>query len=306
MPQVEAEIMLVNLPQPAPSTSASHQPLWHTKLPSFLRVESNAFDEGSFDPEREEQLGPVSVESVLRWRWAEDASVKQSNSRILQWSDGSKSLQVGSELFDVVTQPAPTSTGSTYLAASHDYATLQEIQARVSGHMTFVPSAVGSQTHKKLASGVTQRHVKTARTQSIAIAKDPMAQLAEDQAAEAARLRAQKKKSRKSGLGGGAGGSDSEGDATLWGRGRGPARYAYDSDEDDGGFVVDDDGEEGGDDALDMAEKAFNRRKEIDFDDDDDEDDEEMGDTGDGAATGSSGPAKIEKKRMVVEGSDEE
>lgn len=257
VPQTEAEIMLVNLPQP--SATAAGQ-LYHTKLPSFLRIESQQFNPDAFDPEAEEQLGPVSVESVLRWRWnPSNPQQKQANSRIVTWSDGSKSLQVGQELFDVVLQPAST-TGATYLTAAHDYATLVETQARINGHMTFVPSAVGSSTHAKLASGVSQRHVKTDRTQTIQIAKDPMAQLAEQQAAEQQKLRQQRNKSRRSR--GQRARSDSfsadEGNFGGYRRGAGP-RYAYESedDEDDTGFVVDDADVPGeGADDLDLADRA--------------------------------------------------
>lgn len=262
VPQTEAEIMLVNLPQPAPSARGH---LYHVKLPTFLRIESSRFDEDTFSPEAEEAAGPVPVESVLRWRWHQlDAAspiLKQSNARIVTWSDGSQSLQVGAELFDVVLQPATQSTsssGSTYLAASHDYATLMETQARIDGHMTFVPSAVGSSTHKKLASHVSQRHVKTQRTQTIAIAKDPMAQLAEDEAAEQAKQRDAKKKRRKSQPRQRSESFSADEGASGYARpGRG-SRYAYDSDEEDEeGFVVEDEDEAGaGEDDLDMADQA--------------------------------------------------
>lgn len=262
VPQTEAEIMLVNLPQPSPSAAGQ---LYHTKLPSFLRIESQPFDPATFDPDAEEQLGPVSVESVLRWRWQQQqqqsaAPQKQSNSRIVTWSDGSKSLQVGQELFDVVLQPAST-TGATYLVAAHDYATLAETQARISGHMTFVPSAVGSSTHAKLATGVSQRHVKTERTQTIQVHVDPMAQLAAEQAKEQARLRQQRKSRRKSQRARSDSGGSSADEGNLGGyrRGAGP-RYAYESDdEDEAGFVVDDEEDapdDGGADDLDRADRA--------------------------------------------------
>ena len=44
----------------------------------------------------------------MRWRdyFAEDGSVqKESNARFVKWSDGSMSMHLGSEIFDVYKQP---------------------------------------------------------------------------------------------------------------------------------------------------------------------------------------------------------
>jgi RNA polymerase-associated protein LEO1 len=50
----------------------------------------------------------LKVENTIRWRdyFADDGSVqKESNARFVRWSDGSMSLHLGSEIFDVYKQP---------------------------------------------------------------------------------------------------------------------------------------------------------------------------------------------------------
>lgn len=50
----------------------------------------------------------LKVENTIRWREVFDKEgnlVKESNTRVIKWSDGSMSLHLGSEIFDVYKQP---------------------------------------------------------------------------------------------------------------------------------------------------------------------------------------------------------
>jgi len=50
----------------------------------------------------------LKVENTIRWREVFDNDgnvVKESNARVIKWSDGSMSLHLGSEIFDVYKQP---------------------------------------------------------------------------------------------------------------------------------------------------------------------------------------------------------
>lgn len=50
----------------------------------------------------------MKVENTIRWREVFDQEgnlVKESNARVIKWSDGSMSLHLGSEIFDVYKQP---------------------------------------------------------------------------------------------------------------------------------------------------------------------------------------------------------
>lgn len=44
------------------------------------------------------------VENTIRWRHAKDdegADIKESNARVVRWSDGTMSLLLGAEVFDI-------------------------------------------------------------------------------------------------------------------------------------------------------------------------------------------------------------
>lgn len=50
----------------------------------------------------------LKVENTIRWKEVLDKegnTVKESNARFIRWSDGSMSLHLGSEIFDVYKQP---------------------------------------------------------------------------------------------------------------------------------------------------------------------------------------------------------
>lgn len=125
-----------------------------------------------------------------------------SNSRIIRWSDGTLSLLLGKELFDVnqnyenqanvlrqvpsntTTQPsqsqvppiaqAPTTTakgaGLTYIVAQHKRPGILQAEAPVTGYMSLRPTGMQSETHRLLARAVGQKHSKVAR---LRMAPDP-------------------------------------------------------------------------------------------------------------------------------------
>jgi len=97
---------------------------------------------------------------------------------VICWEDGSQSLQVGSELFDMVfttdsrqlTNPAtsqqsqPTqqqqqhqgnAQGLTYLFAQHSELKLLEAQASITGQITLRPYSLNSLTHRSIVANRT-------------------------------------------------------------------------------------------------------------------------------------------------------
>lgn len=178
----------------------------------------------------------LKVENTVRWRWLKDElghdvsilssprtvsfrqphgdfchgnlSVphfqrKQSNSKIVRWSDGSLSLQLGKELFDITqtvdtsgalsrqslgpSQPSqqsqsqsqppsqsssalPRSQGLTYLVAQHKRAEILQCEALITGYMSIRPTGMQSETHRMLVRAVGQKHSKVAR---LRMAPDP-------------------------------------------------------------------------------------------------------------------------------------
>ncbi|ROJ25300.1 RNA polymerase-associated protein LEO1 [Anabarilius grahami] len=91
--------------------------LYFVKLPNFLSVEPRPFDPQYYEDEfeDEEMLDEegrtrlkLKVENTIRWRSRRDEEgieVKESNARIVKWSDGSMSLHLGNEVFDVYKAP---------------------------------------------------------------------------------------------------------------------------------------------------------------------------------------------------------
>lgn len=134
--------------------------------------------------------------------------MKQSNARIVRWSDGSLSLQLGSELFDMTLTldhsavlssstasglpvPPPLNSvtagltassfdtsrghGLTYLTARHAYTgSVIEAHASVHGAIAFRPATIASQTHKRLAGMVAQRQAAAKGRSTIAAAMPEM------------------------------------------------------------------------------------------------------------------------------------
>lgn len=130
---------------------------------------------------------------------------RQSNSRIIRWSDGTLSLKLGKELFDI-TQTVDTSgamprqsfggpsqsqsqgtltpsqstqtvangkiapQGLTYLVAQHKRAEILQCETVVTGYMSLRPTGMQSETHRMLVRAVGQKHSKVAR---LRMAPDP-------------------------------------------------------------------------------------------------------------------------------------
>ncbi|GAA5941643.1 hypothetical protein JCM3775_003618 [Rhodotorula graminis] len=215
--EVIAQIPLANFSVPAGNK------VWHARMPHFLQVATTAFDEETWEPEdaalgagstqQDSQDGPgggddvkprtVPDENVLRWRWTKDELgqvIKQANARVVRWSDGTLSLQLGSEMFDMTLALDDSATltasgaasaaaqttggvnpqtsglvasafdlarghGLTYLSARHAYASspLSETQASVHGTMSFRPATLASQTHRRLAGSIAGRYANQGR-----------------------------------------------------------------------------------------------------------------------------------------------
>ncbi|GAA5974443.1 hypothetical protein JCM11641_003216 [Rhodosporidiobolus odoratus] len=242
--------------------------VWHTRLPGFLKMVTNPFDEKAWEPkdlqedeqaetqEGEERKPRVRVadENVIRWRWTRDELgevIKQSNARILRWSDGTLSLQLGSELFDlslsldhsaILTGPAtslpPTAATNasvslspsafdsarshslTYLTARHGYnGHLAEAQASIYGTIGMRPATLHGKTHKKLAGAIANRNVATKgrAVKAINVYEDPELARQEREKREAEKVKKAKKEQRKAAGKGGRGGKKQKKATTIEG-----------------------------------------------------------------------------------------
>ena len=126
---------------------------------------------------------------------------RESNSRVIRWSDGTLSLRLGKELFDVnqsidtsagvtrqsigvphsqsqsqsQSQSIPTATpsksqGLTYLVAQHKRSQVLQSEAVITGYLSLRPTGMQSETHRMLVRAVGQKHNKISR---LRIAPDP-------------------------------------------------------------------------------------------------------------------------------------
>lgn len=127
--------------------------------------------------------------------------IRQSNSRIIHWSDGTLSLRLGKELFDITQTidnsgavqrtafggaqpdinsqsqpqsqplvPGAKAQGLTYLVAQHKRSQVLQAEAVIRGYMSLRPTGMQSETHRMLVKAVGQKHNKVAR---LLMAPDP-------------------------------------------------------------------------------------------------------------------------------------
>jgi len=170
------------------------------KLPNFLTVVTQPFDADYYEQENEDEdlldeegraRLKLRCENSIRWRKVVDGDgneVKQSNAKFVRWSDGSMTLHLGAEMFDVAALPL------------HDHSHLflrqgagLEGQAIFKSKMTFRPHSTDTLTHRKMTINMAERSNKTQKTKMFSIPdseKDPEKCKADMVRREEERLRA--------------------------------------------------------------------------------------------------------------------
>ncbi|ORX35354.1 Leo1-like protein-domain-containing protein [Kockovaella imperatae] len=199
---VEQDVIWANIALPKmPRLKATDGKIWQLRLPAYVNIEPKPYDahyyqetlneseiDGSKDPmgAKSRMLG---VKNTIRWRWVmgpEGKPVRKSNARMLRWSDGSMSLQLGSNLFDVAAshgatlqrdedikdvKPSTTSqpeastsqTNATFLCVAVGSERVLMTEGPIAGQLSLVPTSMTSATHLELAKHVGQQHVKHSR-----------------------------------------------------------------------------------------------------------------------------------------------
>ena len=148
----------------------------------------------------------LSIKNTIRWKWVSGldgqpvsrtcqgrvmlsrySQVRKSNARLLRWSDGSMSFQLGSDLYDVATssgttmarpkdletkpdlpssqqQPPSTAPPSvSFLCVAHRGEQVLETEAAIAGQLSLVPTTKANKTHMELVKQVGQQHVRHSR-----------------------------------------------------------------------------------------------------------------------------------------------
>ena len=96
--------------------NADNNVIYHTvKLPNLVGIQEHAYDAKTHDMEAEEEYYRGYVHNMIRWRYKTDddkgegeilrdengVPIRESNTRLVKWSDGSYTLYVGREVMDV-------------------------------------------------------------------------------------------------------------------------------------------------------------------------------------------------------------
>jgi RNA polymerase-associated protein LEO1 len=120
--------------------------MYHLELPKIVHLAPHPYDPSKPlpNPESEEFTHPLST---IRHRKTPDGP--RSNARFLKWSDGTMSLVLGSEMYDVPTNPIPK-TEQQFLVLSQQTAGLLRVAKRIDAGMKMVPVSTASGAHKRL------------------------------------------------------------------------------------------------------------------------------------------------------------
>ena len=176
------------------------------RLPNVIGVQANAFHADSYEEEAvaeeaEEVVGQgallegqkkkskavsLMVENVIRWREVKDDGEgggvrRESNTRLVRWSDGTSSLLIGNECFDVVQSTADPHRNYVYLqhtavqssdpddmsdSPPHNRSRTRPLLRSVgafTGHIKFKVTGIDSDSHRKLKDVLFETHTKKAR-----------------------------------------------------------------------------------------------------------------------------------------------
>ena len=171
----EKNILELSLPRHAVSlmTEGTHL----LKTPMHLNIDPHPFDPITFKEEVEtnelervekgltskqiynEKLAEKLInETTVRWRYhnsGNDEIVKQSNAHFVQWDDGTISLKIGNEMFDVKTLPV----ADNYLVKSYKTAEILQTDSIVENTINLLPASSDS-IHKRLTQVMKNIHFK--------------------------------------------------------------------------------------------------------------------------------------------------
>ncbi|KAK9463975.1 Leo1-like protein-domain-containing protein [Lipomyces oligophaga] len=201
--EVETQEMEIQMPRYLPSHSAPKE-VQIMRIPNFLNVDYSAFDRDRYleqaeDIERARGAGTeearqrlrADVQNTIRWRnvTQPDGSNKvESNARIMRWSDGSFSIKLGSEVFDI----QESLLNDTYLAISHNDQEIVQFHSKVSKMLNLIPSSTTSETHVRMSNALARGQLKARFINDIITTEDPEKVQREAEKAEESKMRARK------------------------------------------------------------------------------------------------------------------
>ncbi|KAG7664404.1 LEO1 [[Candida] subhashii] len=143
------------------------------KMPVFLNIEAHPFDPNEFkdqinksarlrsqqsdltDKQIHNELVAEKLlnENTIRWRYSNsgnDEIIKQSNAHFIKWNDGSLSLKIGQELFDVKQLPIQ----DNYLVRTYDSLEILQNDSPINKTINLLPASTLTSTHRQLTQAV--------------------------------------------------------------------------------------------------------------------------------------------------------
>lgn len=319
-PQRELRSIDLDVVRHPPKFAHTDGKLYDAKVPNFLEVDPTRFEgkpyletlveQAKTLTKDEVELNRLRAENTIRWRYAKDSNgelINESNAQVIEWSDGSLSLKLGDEYFDVI----QSDLTDTFLATYSEESGLLTTDGVFTNSLKIVPTSTNSKIHRKLTSAIQARQQTKPGAQSVFVDKDPEqeARRLEKQQEQLIRERRRKELKEK---------KESERyDSDTPRPGQRISRESYyaaprgfrDEYEEDDFMVDDEDDVEEDDEEDDLAAAERLRRvknegaakyRDNDEDDEDDEGEDVAEDEDDEEAT-----AKARKKRRVIE-SDED
>jgi len=179
-----------------------------SKATNIFDVNAKKFDENTFQEEEDktivDEFGRSRLKAkegnVARWTRDETTNELKSNAKFVEWSDGSKTLHLGEEVFNVMESAVSSKQGlNQYVFARHQG--LMEGKAKISKRMQFRPATTDSHTHKRLRDAIEKKHGARAKGTIRFVSnvdpekeKDASDRLFEQRAREEAQLQRKRKK----------------------------------------------------------------------------------------------------------------
>ncbi|KAI9190759.1 Leo1-like protein-domain-containing protein [Polychytrium aggregatum] len=182
------------------SATGSGSTIFLAKLPNYIDVAPKPFTRESYidsikshteEKIDDEMLYRLRIENTIRWRYegkTEDGTpLMESNARLIRWSDGTFSMLLGEEMFDVDIKNIENE--HQYLVAKLDDPDILQTQARFGSMMTLKPTSMGASTHRKLTMAVANKHKKEGRIKFSTAGVAPTLLIEQQEQAEALRIK---------------------------------------------------------------------------------------------------------------------
>lgn len=153
------------------------------KMPNFLRIESEPYDEITYNEDEEERKSDNIPKAVIRWRYKTNSTgdilkdkdgnmIRQSNARLVKWSDGSFQVIVGEDTFQgTVVEDTCSFVYGHNKSGPPDVEPDMEAQrvpcleaiSQVKHRLKLHPVTLNSQLHARISDGIRDRNKKNVK-----------------------------------------------------------------------------------------------------------------------------------------------